>query len=94
MWYYASVPVTFVTVPAIVRGYGGVMRLATGSKLDDGLFEVVLFPRAGILSLAGDALRGLIGRLPGGSCKNSDGSPAAIWRESGRRWSWSEASSE
>jgi YegS/Rv2252/BmrU family lipid kinase len=52
-----------------VRGYGGVMRLTTGSKLDDGLFEVLLFPRAGILSLVGYALRGLIGRLPGGSCK-------------------------
>lgn len=52
-----------------VRGYGGVLKLNTGSKLDDGLFEVVLFPRAGTLSLLGYALRALMGRLPGGSCK-------------------------
>ncbi len=52
-----------------VRGYGGVVRLATDGKLDDGLFEVVLFPRAGPLSLLGYALRALMGRLPGGSCK-------------------------
>jgi diacylglycerol kinase family enzyme len=52
-----------------VRGYGGVVKLATGSKLDDGLFEVVLFPRADTLSLLGYGLRALMGRLPGGSCK-------------------------
>ena len=52
-----------------VRGYGGVLKLNTGSKLDDGLFEVVLFPRGGTLSLLGYALRALMGRLPGGSCK-------------------------
>ena len=52
-----------------VRGYGGVVKLNTGSKLNDGLFEVVLFPRADALSLLGYGLRALIGRLPGGSCK-------------------------
>ncbi|MDE0913694.1 MAG: YegS/Rv2252/BmrU family lipid kinase [Planctomycetota bacterium] len=52
-----------------VRGYGGVTKLNTDSKLDDGLFEVVLFPRTDTLSLLGYALRAVIGRLPGGSCK-------------------------
>jgi diacylglycerol kinase (ATP) len=47
--------------------YGGVFRLSPDRRLDDGLFEVYLFRDASPAALAGVALRGLLGRLPGGA---------------------------
>jgi YegS/Rv2252/BmrU family lipid kinase len=49
--------------------YGGFLRLASGSRLDDGRFDVYLFPEAGAAGLAAHALRGMLGRLVGRSCE-------------------------
>lgn len=49
--------------------YAGVFRLSGEYRVDDGLFEVYIFPRARLLSVIGYALRGSLGLLPGGSCR-------------------------
>jgi YegS/Rv2252/BmrU family lipid kinase len=49
--------------------YGGVMRLRGRAAMDDGRFEVFLFPRATIPALALAGLRGVVASLPAGrSC--------------------------
>lgn len=45
--------------------YGGLVRLAPGRVLDDGLFEVFLFERASPLSLLAGMVRGHLRGLPG-----------------------------
>lgn len=51
-----------------IIGYGGILKLFPGRRLDDGLFEVFLFPKGSRLALLGYALRGVVRGLPGGSC--------------------------
>jgi YegS/Rv2252/BmrU family lipid kinase len=51
------------------RHYAGIFRLSGQYRVDDGLFEVYLFPRAHLISMIGYLLRGSVGLLPGGSCK-------------------------
>jgi diacylglycerol kinase (ATP) len=48
--------------------YGGFRVLSSDRRLDDGLFEVYLFPKGSRASLAGYALRALLRGLPGGAC--------------------------
>lgn len=48
--------------------YAGIFRLSAERRLDDGRFEVYLFGGRGRAALLGGALRGLLGRLPGGAC--------------------------
>ncbi|MFT4538826.1 MAG: diacylglycerol kinase (ATP) [Planctomycetota bacterium] len=52
-----------------VIGYGGLLRLSRERRLDDGLWEVYLFPRGGRLALLSYALRGILLGLPGGDCR-------------------------
>ena len=52
-----------------VLGYGGVLRLSRRRVLDDGLFEVFLFPEGSTLALIRYGLRGVLRHLPGGSCR-------------------------
>jgi YegS/Rv2252/BmrU family lipid kinase len=49
--------------------YGGVLRLSPTRVLDDGLFDIYLFRDARLRGLGAAGLRGLCGRLPGGSCE-------------------------
>lgn len=49
--------------------YGGVLRLSDTRVLDDGLFDIYLFRDGRLPALAGVGLRGLFGKLPGGSCE-------------------------
>ncbi|MAE27393.1 MAG: hypothetical protein CMJ87_00230 [Planctomycetes bacterium] len=49
--------------------YAGVFRLSGKYRVDDGQFEVYLFPRASLLAMIGYVLRGCVGLLPGGSCR-------------------------
>ena len=58
----------WVLVSNIV-GYGGVLRLSPDRVLDDGLFEVYLFPHGTRWALVKYGLLGLLRRLPGRSCK-------------------------
>jgi YegS/Rv2252/BmrU family lipid kinase len=46
--------------------YADILRFARGTHLDDGLWEVYLFPTGRSSELLGAALRGLVLRLPGG----------------------------
>jgi YegS/Rv2252/BmrU family lipid kinase len=46
--------------------YADVLRFARGTRLDDGQWEVYLFPTGRSSELLGAALRGLVLRLPGG----------------------------
>jgi YegS/Rv2252/BmrU family lipid kinase len=48
--------------------YGGLRVLAGDRRMDDGLFEVYLFPKGSRTSLLGYALRALVSGLPSGSC--------------------------
>jgi diacylglycerol kinase family enzyme len=48
--------------------YAGYVKLARSRKLDDGLYEVYLFRRGSGLAMLPYGVRGLLGRLPGGSC--------------------------
>lgn len=48
--------------------YAGFMTLSRDRKLDDGQFEVYLFKSGSGFALLTYAIRGLLGRLPGGSC--------------------------
>lgn len=50
-------------------GYGGFMKLSPDRKLDDGLYEVFLFPRGSLTALIGYGLRGIVRHLPGGDCR-------------------------
>jgi YegS/Rv2252/BmrU family lipid kinase len=46
--------------------YAGVLRIARDTRLDDGVWEVYLFPTGSLLELLRAALRGLLASLPGG----------------------------
>jgi diacylglycerol kinase family enzyme len=46
--------------------YADVLRFASGTRLDDGQWEVYLFPTGSSAELLGAALRGLLLHLPGG----------------------------
>lgn len=48
------------------RRYADLLRLADDARLDDGLWEVYLFPTGRLPELVAAFLRGLVGRLPGG----------------------------
>lgn len=48
-------------------GYGGLLHLAADARMDDGLFEVYLFPTGRITELASAFVRGIVRRLPGGA---------------------------
>jgi diacylglycerol kinase (ATP) len=48
-------------------GYGGVLHLAEEARIDDGLFEIYLFPTGKIVELAGAFVRGVLSHLPGGA---------------------------
>lgn len=48
-------------------GYGGVLHLAEEARIDDGLFEVYLFPTGKIVELAAAFVRGVVSHLPGGA---------------------------
>ena len=50
-------------------GYGGVLRLSRRRVLDDGLFEVFLFPEGSTRALIRYGLRGVLRHLPGGGCR-------------------------
>lgn len=47
--------------------YADLLNLAADARIDDGLWEVYLFPHAHLVELAGAFLRGLVARLPGGA---------------------------
>lgn len=47
--------------------YADLVNLAADARIDDGLWEVYLFPRAHLLELASALLRGLVAHLPGGA---------------------------
>lgn len=57
----------FVVASNIIH-YAGYLKFARDRKLDDGLLEVYLFKHGRGLPLLEYAVRGLLGRLPGGSC--------------------------
>lgn len=61
-------PAGWVLVSNVI-GYGALFRLSPSRRLDDGLYEVYLFPRATRRALLAYGLRGLLRRLPGGSVK-------------------------
>jgi diacylglycerol kinase family enzyme len=63
--------------------YGGSLKLSRARRLDDGRFEVYLFPGAALRHLAALALRGFVSNLPGGSCTMRTCSRARIVSESG-----------
>jgi len=46
--------------------YGAVINLAADARMDDGEFEVYLFPSASLFELAAGFTRGVVSRLPGG----------------------------
>jgi YegS/Rv2252/BmrU family lipid kinase len=48
--------------------YGGFRVLSSDRRLDDGLFEVYLFPKGSRASLAGYAVRAMLWGLPRGTC--------------------------
>ena len=47
--------------------YAGLLNLAGDARMDDGEFEVYLFPTGRLTELATAFVRGVLGRLPGGS---------------------------
>lgn len=49
--------------------YGGILKMAQDTRMDDGLFEVYLFPGGSRRDLFAYALRGFLSRLPGGGCE-------------------------
>jgi len=57
-----------VLVSNIIR-YGGFMKLSPDRLLNDGLYEVYLFPKGSLPALLAVVLRGVLGHLPGGSCR-------------------------
>jgi diacylglycerol kinase (ATP) len=64
-----KLPGTFgLCLAANIVHYAGFRCLADDRRIDDGLFDVYLFASGSRASLAGYALRGLVSRLPGGSC--------------------------
>lgn len=54
-------------VASNVHGYGGLLQLDRGARIDDGLLEVYLFPTGTRRELVAAALRGMIHHLPGGA---------------------------
>jgi diacylglycerol kinase family enzyme len=52
-----------------VIGYGGLFRLCRDRRLDDGRWEVYLFPRGSRWALLGYSLRAMLLGLPGGDCR-------------------------
>lgn len=52
-----------------IKQYGGFMHLAEGTRLDDGEFEVYLFPTARLFELLTAVCRGVLRRLPGGAIR-------------------------
>lgn len=60
-------PCGWVLVSNLI-GYGGFLRLSPDRVLDDGLFEVFVFAKGSLPALVGYAVRGVLRRLPGGSC--------------------------
>jgi diacylglycerol kinase family enzyme len=63
---------------ANTRGYGGVLRLDANARIDDGLFEVYLFPTGRVGELVRAFVRGALHRLPGGPVKLSRGRRIAV----------------
>jgi diacylglycerol kinase (ATP) len=63
---------------ANTAGYGGVLRLDARARIDDGLFEVYLFPTGKLGELARAFARGALRRLPGGSVRMVRGRRIAI----------------
>ena len=64
----ARLPGTFgMVLVSNVRFYGGVLRLDPAARIDDGLFEVYLFPTARIPELCAAFVRGVLHHLPGGA---------------------------
>ncbi len=51
-----------------VVNYAGYRVLSSDRRLDDGLYEVYLFPKGSRASLVGYGLRAVLSGLPGGSC--------------------------
>ena len=49
-----------------IINYAGALKLAPDRQLDDGLYEVYLFPSGKLLPLFMNALHGVVGHLPGG----------------------------
>lgn len=47
--------------------YAGLLHMAAETRLDDGRFEVYLFPTGRIIELLAAGLRGVVSRLPGGA---------------------------
>jgi diacylglycerol kinase (ATP) len=62
--------------------YGGVFHMAADAVLDDGLWEVYLFPGASRRRLLRWALRGFFRRLPGGGCEMRRGRRVEVRAES------------
>ncbi|NOT30971.1 MAG: hypothetical protein HOP15_11035, partial [Planctomycetes bacterium] len=58
-------PVGMVWI-ANTQKYADLLRLARDARLDDGLWEVYLFPTARVVELAAAFVRGLLTGLPGG----------------------------
>ena len=70
----ARLPGTFgMVLVSNVRFYGGVLRLDPEARIDDGLFEVYLFPTARLPELAAAFLRGALAHLPGGAVRRVRG---------------------
>lgn len=61
-------PYHWVLVSNVI-GYGGLFRLSPRRRLDDGLWEVYLFPRGSRWALLCYALRAILLGLPGGDCR-------------------------
>jgi diacylglycerol kinase (ATP) len=47
--------------------YADMLRIAPDARLDDGLWEVYLFPTGRLPEIARACFRGLVGHLPGGA---------------------------
>jgi len=56
-----------------VGRYGGILRLDPEARIDDGLFEVYLFPSARFAELLAAFLRGALFHLPGGAVRRVRG---------------------
>lgn len=60
-------PYELVVASNIIH-YAGYLKFSRDCRLDDGELEVYLFRSTSKLAMLGVALRGLVGRLPGGVC--------------------------
>jgi YegS/Rv2252/BmrU family lipid kinase len=59
-------------------GYGGLMRLAPDARIDDGRYEVYLFPTGRLSELVRAFVRGVVRRLPGGPVRMVRGSRVRV----------------